>query len=180
MCGDSPNLVCKGSVAAFKGTYIGITVPCIVRGREENTVALVSYWGALCLHTAPTETYFLSKGRNFGNTSSSSLVPLVVISDLYFVYAYVVVYLLLVLVALVVSFITVHPIVVIFVNTYVVYPNLLRLIKKWSLPIHPPSSQPYRSFQLVSEPRLFIKGLTTRRVWKMMREFPVHKPRAWT
>ena len=99
-----PNLVCKGSVAAFKGTYSGITVPCIVRGREENTVALVAYWGALCLHTAPTETYFLSKGRNFGNTSSSSLVLLVVISNLYFVNAYVVVYLLLVLVDLVVSF----------------------------------------------------------------------------
>ena len=138
LCGDSPNLVCKGSVAAFKGTYSGITVPCIVRGREENTVALVAYWGALCLHTAPTETYFLSKGRNFGNTSSSSLIPLVVISNLYFVYAYVVIFLLLVLVAIVASFITVHPIVVIFVNPYVVYPNLLRLIKKWSLPIHPP------------------------------------------
>ena len=105
LCGVCPNLVCKGSVAAFKGTYSGITVPCIVRGREENTVALVAYWGALCLHTAPTETYFLSKGRNFGNTSSSSLVPLVVISNLYFVYAYVVVYLLLVLVVLVVSII---------------------------------------------------------------------------
>ncbi len=175
-----PNLVCKGSVAAFKGTYSGITVPCIVRGREENTVALVAFWGALCLHTAPTETYFLSKGRNFGNTSSSSLVPLVVISNLYFVYAYVVDYLLLVLVALVVSFIRVHPIVVIFVNPYVVYPNLLRLIKKWSLPIHPPSSQPYRSFQLVSEPRLFIKGFTTRRVWKAKREFPMGNPRPWT
>ena len=100
-------------------------------------MALVAYWGALCLHTAPTETYFLSKGRNFGNTSSSSLVPLVVISNLYFVYAYVVVYLLLVLVALVVSFITVHPIVAILVNPYVVYLNLLRLIKKWSLSIHP-------------------------------------------
>ena len=109
-------------------------------------MALVAYWGALCLHTAPTETYFLSKGRNFGNTSSSSLVPLVVISNLYFVYAYVVVYLLLVLVALVISFIRVHPIVVIFLNPYVVSLNLLRLFKKWSLPIHPPSSQPYRSF----------------------------------
>ena len=69
---------------------------------------------------------------------TSPSVPLVVISNLYFVYAYVVVYLLLVLVALVVSFIRVHPIVVIFVNPYVVYLNLLRLIKKWSLPIHPP------------------------------------------
>ena len=68
-------------------------------------MALVAYWGALCLHTAPTETYFLSKGRNFGNTSSSSLVPLVVISNLYIVYAYVVLYLLLVLVIFVVSII---------------------------------------------------------------------------
>ena len=68
-------------------------------------MALVASWGALCLHTAPTETYFLSKGRNFGNTSSSSLVPLVVIPNLYFVNAYVVVYLLLVLVVLVVSII---------------------------------------------------------------------------
>ena len=147
LCGVCPNLVCKGSVAAFKGTYSGIMVPCIVRGREENTVALVAYWGALCLHTAPTETYFLSKGRNFGNTSSSPSVPLVVISNLYFVYAYVVVLFLLVIVVLVVNFITVQPIVVIFVNPYVVYPNLLSLIKKWPLPIHPPSSQPYRSFR---------------------------------
>ena len=105
LCGVCPNLVCKGSVAAFKGTYSGITVPCIVRGREENTVSLVAYWGALCLHTSRTETYFLSKGRNFGNTSSSPSVPLVVISNLYIVYAYVVVYLLLVLVIFVVSII---------------------------------------------------------------------------
>ena len=82
-CGDCPNLVCKGSVAAFKGTTSGITAPRIMSGREENTVALVASWGALCLHTAPTETYFLSKGRNFGNTSSSSPAPLVVISFLY-------------------------------------------------------------------------------------------------
>ena len=68
-------------------------------------MALVAYWGALCLHTAPTETYFLSKGRNFGNTSSSSLVPLAVISNLSIVYAYVVVHLLLVLVILVGSII---------------------------------------------------------------------------
>ena len=105
LCGVCPNLVCKGSVAAFKGTYSGITVPCIVRGREENTVALVAFWGALCLHTAPTETYFLSKGRNFGNTSSSSLVPLAVISNLYIVYVFVVDYLLLALVFIVGSII---------------------------------------------------------------------------
>ena len=64
-------------------------------------MALMAYWGALCLHTAPTETYFLSKGRNFGNTSSSSLVPLAVISNLYIVYVFVVDYLLLALLVLV-------------------------------------------------------------------------------
>ena len=105
LCGVCPNLVCKGSVATFKGTYSGITVPCIVRGREENTVALVAYWGAFCLHIAPTETYFLSKGRNFSNTSSSPPVPLVVISYLYFVLIIVVVYSLLALVVVVVSII---------------------------------------------------------------------------
>ena len=104
-CRDSPNLVCKGSVAAFKSTYSGITVPCIVRGREKNTVALVAYRGALCLHTAPMETYFLSKGRNFGNTSSSSSVPLVVISNLYIVYVNVVEYFLLALAIIVGSII---------------------------------------------------------------------------
>ena len=68
-------------------------------------VTLVAYWGALCLHTAPTETYFLSKGRNFGDTSSSPSVPLVVISNLYFVYAYIVDYLLVALVLIVGSII---------------------------------------------------------------------------
>ena len=101
LCGVSPNVVCKGPVA----TYSGITVPCIVRGREENTVALVASWGALCLHNAPTETYFLSKGRNFGNTSSSPSVPLVVISFLYFVQVIIALYLLLALVVIVVSII---------------------------------------------------------------------------
>ena len=104
-CGDCPNLVCKGSVAAFKGTYSGITVPCIVRGHEENTVALVAYWGAFCRHSAPTETYFLSKGRNFGNTSSSPLVPLAAISYFYFVLVVVAVYYLLALIIVVVSII---------------------------------------------------------------------------
>jgi hypothetical protein len=85
-CGDCPNLVCKGSVVAFKGT----TASCIVRGREENTMSLVASWGALCLHAAPMETYFPSKGRNFGNTSLSSSASLVVISYLYFVQAIVV------------------------------------------------------------------------------------------
>ena len=82
-CGDCPNLVCKGSVVAFKGTNSGITAFRIVWGREENTVALVATWGALCPHTALKETYFPSKGRNFGNTSSSSPAPLLVISYLY-------------------------------------------------------------------------------------------------
>jgi hypothetical protein len=104
-CGDCPNLVCKGPVAAFKGTTSGITAPCIVRGREENTVALVASWGALCLHTAPTETYFPLKGRNFGNTSSSSPAPLVVTSYLYFVQALLVLYSLLAYVVVVVSII---------------------------------------------------------------------------
>ena len=48
-CGDCPNLVCKGPVAASKGTNSGITAFRIVWGREENTVALVASWGALCL-----------------------------------------------------------------------------------------------------------------------------------
>ena len=144
-------------------------------------MALVAFWGALCLHTAPTETYFLSKGRNFGNTSSSPSVPLVVISILYFVFALACDYILVVLIALVVRFYRVHLIVILFVNPHSVYLNLLRLIKKWSLSIHPPpSSQPYRSFQLVSEPRLFIKGLTTRRVWKAKRELTMGNPRPWT
>src|SRR3954470_3008745 len=81
--GDCPNLVCKGSVAASKDTNSGITVSRFVWGREENTVALVASWGALCLHTAPTETYFPLKGRNFGNTSSSSPASLLVILCLY-------------------------------------------------------------------------------------------------
>ena len=82
-CGESPNLVCKGPVADFLCTTSGIMSSCIVRGREENMVDLVASWGELCLHTAPTETYFLSKGRNFGNTSSSPPTPLLVISYLY-------------------------------------------------------------------------------------------------
>ena len=85
---------CTGSVTAPKGCHLygfgdrpqgslsGITASCIVQGREEITVALVASWGALCLHTAPTETYLLSKERNFGNTSSSSPAPLLVISSL--------------------------------------------------------------------------------------------------
>ena len=95
--GDRPQGLpkCTGSVTAPKGCHLygfgdrpqgslsGITASCIVRGSEEITVALVASWGALCLHTAQTETYFPSKGRNFGNTSSSPSVPLLVISHLY-------------------------------------------------------------------------------------------------
>jgi hypothetical protein len=76
-----------------------------MRGREENTVTLVASWVALCLHTTPEETYFPLKGRNFGNTSSSSLAPLVVISYLYFVQAIIVLYALLACVFVVVSII---------------------------------------------------------------------------
>jgi polyferredoxin len=36
-----------------------------MRGHEENTVALVAFWGALCLHTALTEIS-IRKGVNFG------------------------------------------------------------------------------------------------------------------
>ena len=75
-------------------------------------MALVAYWGTLCLHTAPTETYFLSKGRSFGNTSSSPPVPLAVISYLYLVLVIVVVNSLLALVILVASIIQVAHLVV--------------------------------------------------------------------
>ena len=75
-CEESPNLVCKDSVTTFKGTTSGIKASCIVRGREENRMALVDSWGALCLHTTPTETCLSLKGGNFGNTSSSPSTPL--------------------------------------------------------------------------------------------------------
>ena len=127
-CGESPNLVCKGPVAALKDTTSGIMASCIVRGREENTVALVASWGALCLHTAPTETYFLSKGRNFGNTSLSPPAPLVVISFLYFVQVIIVLYplLALVVVVVVVCIIWVVHLVAHLDNLFVAKPNLLR------------------------------------------------------
>ena len=96
--GDRPQGLpkCTGSVTAPKGCHLygfgdrpqgslsGITASCIVRGREEITVALVASWGALCFHTTLTETYFPLKGRNFGNTSSSPPAPLLVILSLYF------------------------------------------------------------------------------------------------
>ena len=90
--GDSPNLICKGTIAAFKGTTSRITTSCVVRGREENTVALVASWGAMCLHTAPTEMHFPPKGRTFCNTSLCSPAPLMVTSYLYFVQALFVLY----------------------------------------------------------------------------------------
>ena len=65
-------------------------------------MALVASLGALCLHTAPTETYFPLKGRNFGNTSASPPTPLVITSYLYFVQAIVVLYPLLALLVVVV------------------------------------------------------------------------------
>ena len=68
-------------------------------------MALVASWGALCLHTAPMETYFPSKGMNFDNISSSPPAPLVVISFFYFVQAIVVLYPLVALVVIVVSII---------------------------------------------------------------------------
>ena len=48
-----------------QGSLSRITTSCIVQGREEITVALVESWGALCLHTAPTEIS-IRKGVNFG------------------------------------------------------------------------------------------------------------------
>ena len=69
--------ICTGSVTAPKrchlygfgdrpqGSLSGITASCIVREREEITVALVASWGALCLHTALTEIS-IRKGVNFG------------------------------------------------------------------------------------------------------------------
>ena len=98
-CGDRPEQFVRVLVTAPKGCHLygfddrpqgslsGITASCIVRGREEITVALVASWGALCLHTALTETYFLERERNSGNTSSSPPAPLLVTSYLYFLQA---------------------------------------------------------------------------------------------
>ena len=77
--GDRPQGLpkCTDSVTAPKGRHLygfgdrpqgslsGITASCIVRGREEITVALVASWGALCLYTALTEIS-IRKGVNFG------------------------------------------------------------------------------------------------------------------
>ena len=76
-CGDCPEQFVRVPVTAPKGCHLygfgdrpqgslsGITASCIVRGREEITVVLVASWGALCLHTAPTEIS-IRKGVNFG------------------------------------------------------------------------------------------------------------------
>ena len=127
-------------------------------------MALVAFWGALCLHTAPTETYFPSKGRNFGNTSSSPPAPLLVISYLYlcklilcciFCFACVIVVKLIIQVVHLVAYLD---------NIFDANPNLLKELKIVSC-LFTPSSQLYRSFQLVSEPCLFIKDFAIRRVW---------------
>src|SRR5215216_4847838 len=73
---------CTGSVTAPKGCHLygfgdcpqgslsGITASCIVRGREEITVALVASWGALCLHTSPNGDWH-PQGCELRDTSSS-------------------------------------------------------------------------------------------------------------
>ena len=48
-----------------QGFLSGVMTPCIARECEENTMALVAFWGALCLHTALTEIS-IRKGVNFG------------------------------------------------------------------------------------------------------------------
>jgi hypothetical protein len=52
-CGDCPKL-CMGPVTALKGPIV-IGYSILVGGLEEITVSLRGIWGALCLHTAPTE-----------------------------------------------------------------------------------------------------------------------------
>ena len=51
-CGDRPEQLSRFGDRP-QGSLSGITTSCIVRGREEITVALAASWGALCLHTAP-------------------------------------------------------------------------------------------------------------------------------
>ena len=64
------------------------------------------------------------KGRNFGNTSSSPPAPLVVISSLYFVHVYIVLYHLIALVVVVVCIIYVVHLVAHLDNLSVAKPNL--------------------------------------------------------
>ena len=65
-----------------QGSLSGITASCIVRGREEITVALVASWGALCLHTALTEIS-IRKGVNFGIHHRLRVPRLSLTRDLY-------------------------------------------------------------------------------------------------
>jgi hypothetical protein len=62
-CGDCPKL-CTGSVTALKcPIVVGFSI--LVGGLEEIMVSLHGVWGALCLHTTPTEIS-TRKGVNFG------------------------------------------------------------------------------------------------------------------
>jgi hypothetical protein len=55
---------CTGSVTALKcAIVVGSSI--LVGGLEDITVSLRGVWGALCLHTAPTEISTF-KGVNFG------------------------------------------------------------------------------------------------------------------
>jgi hypothetical protein len=62
-CGDCPKL-CTGSVTTLKCPIV-IGSSILVGGLEEIMVSLRGVWGALCLHTAPTEIS-TRKGVNFG------------------------------------------------------------------------------------------------------------------
>jgi hypothetical protein len=62
-CGDCPKL-CTGSVTALKCPIV-VGSSILVGGLEEITLSLRGVWGALCLHTAPTEIS-THKGVNFG------------------------------------------------------------------------------------------------------------------
>jgi hypothetical protein len=62
-CGDCSKL-CAGSVTALKCPIV-IGSSILVGGLEEITVSLRGVWGALCLHTAPTEIS-IHKSVNFG------------------------------------------------------------------------------------------------------------------
>jgi hypothetical protein len=55
---------CTGSVTALKCPIV-VGSSILVGGLEEITVSLRAVWGALCLHTAPTEIS-TRKGVNFG------------------------------------------------------------------------------------------------------------------
>jgi hypothetical protein len=48
-----------------QGSHSGSRIPILVGRIEENTASLCGVWGALCLHTSPTESK-TRKGMNFG------------------------------------------------------------------------------------------------------------------